>query len=129
MENSTTTTYNSTTQVFMPTSTVAFAVDNRDWNRLKNTVEKCDSKTNFWEVFASVFCGGTLSSFFTWLSITNNVANEKIRIILLCTTISCLVLAIVSFIASRGFKKQERAKIESIKNELRFIKDKRPPIL
>lgn len=126
MENNTTTIYNSTNEVFLPTGTVAFAVDNRDWNRLKSTVEKCDSKTNLWEVFASVFSGGALSGFFTWLSIRNTEGIEKSSTILLCTAITCFLLAIVCFIASKSFKKQERERIESVKNELKFIEDKRP---
>ncbi len=128
MENNSTTTYNSTTEVFLPTSTVAFIVDNRDWSRLKNTVDNCDPKTNLWVVFASVFGGGALSGLFAWLSIGNNEAIEKIKTILLCATATCFLLALVCFIASKSFKKQERAKIDSIKNELIFIEEKRPII-
>lgn len=128
MENNTTTTYNSTTRVYLPTSTVTFAIDYRDWNRLKETVMSCDSKTNLWEVFASVLCGGAISGFITWLSISNIAANEKVRTILICTAITCILVSIVCFIASKGFRKQERTKIASILKELKFIEEKRPQI-
>lgn len=128
MENNTTTSYNSTTPVYLPMSTITFAIDYRDWNRLKKTVESCDYKTNLWEVFASVLCGGAISGFITWLSISNIAANEKVRTILICTAITCILVSIVYFIASKGFRKQERTKIASILKELKFIEEKRPQI-
>lgn len=128
MENNTTTSYNSTTPVYLPMTTITFAIDYRDWNRLKKTVESCDSKTNLWEVFASVFCGGAISSFISWLSITDIDANEKIRTILICTACTCVLVSIVCFFASKSFRKQEKTKIKSILKELKFIEEKMPPI-
>ena len=128
MDNSTITSYNSTTQVFLPTSTVTFAIDNRDWMRLKKTVNDCRFNTNLWEVFASIFCGGSLSGFITWISLPNDAINEKSRIILLCIAVTCALISIVCFIASRSFIRQEKTRIESIKKELLFIEDKRPPL-
>lgn len=124
MGNTTETTLKATTMVVIPTSTESIAVDKRDWKRLKSTVESCNFHTNYWEDLASLFFGGTLSGLFAWLSVSNNEANIKSRMMIICAVIICFLLSIVCYIASRGYTKQKKATIESIKNELKFIEDK-----
>ncbi len=123
MENNNTTSYNSKNQVFLPMSTESFAIDKRNWSRIKDTVENCVFHTNWWEIASSVFGGGTVSAFITWLSLPRISENKITRIILLCASFTCLIIAILCFLGSLGLKGKNRTTIESVKKEIKFIED------
>lgn len=123
MENNNTTSYNSKNQVLLPMSTESFAVDKRNWNRIKDAVDNCVFHTNWWEILYSVFGGGTITAFVTWLSLPKIPENKMTCIILLCATFACFAIAILCYLGSLDSKRQNITTIDSVKKEIKFIED------
>lgn len=100
----------------------SFVVEQRNWNRLKETVEAFNpSSNNWWANFTGVFLGMSASAFITRVSLLDNTSTSDVRLILLCVAIASLVMAILCFIASLSRKKEHSVSVEQIKKEMEFI--------
>lgn len=110
--------------VELPKSTRSHVVESRDWDRLKDTAEKCKFEKNWWDVAASVFAGAAASAAATWLSIFRNTDMTIEATVLLVAAIACVLLSVVCFIAGSKNDSIKESKVSDILKEIKFIEDK-----
>lgn len=120
------TTFTTESQVNLPKNHFFYTIDERNWERLKKVVNKCNYKTNWWEVFTSAFLGISGSALITLLSISRSCENKIIRVVLICASISFFVLALICFFGSYSFRKNNKSSVELIKDELVYIEETFP---
>ena len=101
-------------------------VDKTDWNRLKREVNRCKHQIDWWMNIAFAFFGIAGSAFITWLSLPNEIENERAQTVLMCTAIACFVIGFVSLFAHFSFVGHYTADIDDVKQVVTDIEDKLP---
>jgi len=109
--------------VTLPTTHNSFAMDRREWNRLKTTVNSCQINGQWFMSIAFCFFGIAGSAFVTWISLYSQQGVDSIKLVLLIGAIasSCIGMLCVWFQISQN--KNQTTSIQSVKDEIKYIEE------
>lgn len=120
-------TYQEDRTVTLPVASDSFAIEKREWNRLKNLVSNCKTNREWFMSIAFSFFGFAGSAFITWLSLGSQEGMEITRLILMMATIVSLLMGVICLVFQWYLNKNHSDSIESIKDEIQFIEGGIPP--
>lgn len=109
--------------VTLPTSHNFFAMDRREWNRLKNTVNSCRINGHWFMSVAFCFFGIAGSALITWLSLHSQQGIDNIKLVLLIGAIASCLIGILCVWSQSLQNKNQTTSIQSIKDEIEFIEE------
>lgn len=109
--------------VTVPTTHNSFAMDRREWNRLKATVNGCKTNGQWFMSIAFCFFGIAGSAFVTWISLLSQQGIDKIKLVLLIGTIVSICIGILCVWFQSCQNKNEVTSIQSIKDEIEYIEE------
>lgn len=109
--------------VTVPTTHNSFAMDRREWNRLKATVNGCKTNGQWFMSIAFCFFGIAGSAFVTWISLLSQQGIDKIKLVLLIGTIVSICIGILCVWFQSWQNKNEVTSIQSIKDEIKYIEE------
>ena len=110
-------------RVSLPMSPSSFVIDKREWERLKDIVEKCKSDGKWFKSIAFCFFGISGSAFITWLSLTSQQGIEIKQLVLLIVTIVSVVIGALCIGVQYFLNRNKEMSIQAIKDELKFIEE------
>lgn len=116
--------YKTSHNVMLSAEPSFIAVDKTDWERIKRDLNTCKSSYDWWTCFGSIFLGGFLSAIITRLSLTDSPENKDIKMILLCSSLACLVVGIVCFIARKNNDNFMKKSLLDIKQDIEDVEKK-----
>ena len=115
--------YKENRTITLPSASASIAIEKREWERLKSTVNKCKGENQWFMSIAFCFFGIAGSAFVTWISLYSQENLETIRLFLLITTIVSVIIG-GAFIAFQLYINSEyKSSLSSIKDEIQFIED------
>ena len=109
--------------VTVPTTHDSFAMDRREWNRLKAAVNGCKTNGQWFMSIAFCFFGIAGSAFVTWISLLSQQGIDKIKLVLLIGTIVSICIGILCVWFQSWQNKNEPTSIQSIKDEIKYIEE------
>lgn len=109
--------------VTLPSEHNSFAMDRREWNRLKETVNSCKMIGQWFMSVAFCFFGIAGSAGITWISLLSSQSVEKIRLVLLIVAIASVIIGILCLWFQFSENKNQTTSIQSIKNEIKYIEE------
>lgn len=116
-------TYQESRKVTLPSASTALAIEKREWERLKKTVNTCKTENQWFMSIAFCFLGIAGSAFVTWLSLLSQEKLVTIRLVLIITVIVSIVLGLICVAFQLYINKNHRTTITSIKEEIQYIED------
>lgn len=114
-------TYKEDREITLPAASSSLAVEKREWERLKNIVNKCKKENQWFMSVAFCFFGIGGSAFFTRLSLLSQKELSNIQLVLMIVTITSLVVGGICIAFQVYLNRNERSNIESIKEEIYYI--------
>ena len=114
-------TYKEDRKVTLPVAHTSFAIEKREWNRLKDTVNRCSTDSQWFRSIAFCFFGIAGSAIITWLSLSSQKEVEQIRLILLIATIVSFLVGIIFLVFQLYINKKNGSSIDAIKSEIEYI--------
>lgn len=109
--------------VTLPTTHNSFAMDRREWNRLKTTVNGCKTNGQWFMSVAFCFFGIAGSAFVTWISLYSQHGIDSIKLVLLIGTIASICIGILCVWFQSWQNKSQATSIQSIKDEIEYIEE------
>ena len=109
--------------VTVPTKHDSFAMDRREWNRLKTAVNGCKTNGQWFMSIAFCFFGIAGSAFVTWISLLSQQGIDNIKLVLLIGTIVSVCIGILCVWFQSWQNKNESTSIQSIKDEIEYIEE------
>lgn len=116
--------YKTSHNVMLSAEPSFIAVDKTDWERIKRDLESCKSSYDWWTCFGSIFIGGFFSAIITRCSLTDSPENKEIKIILLCSSIACLIIGILCFVARKNNDNAFNKSLSNIKQDIKDVEKK-----
>lgn len=121
MATNSTLSYIESRSVTLPPAHNSFAMDRREWNRLKATVNSCKTNGQWFMSVAFCFFGIAGSAFVTWISLFSQQGIDDIKLVLLLGTIVSICIGILCVWFQLWQNKNQTSTIESIKKEIDYI--------
>jgi hypothetical protein len=109
--------------VTVPTTHDSFAMDRREWNRLKAAVNGCKTNGQWFMSVAFCFFGISGSAFITWISLFSQTGIDNIKLVLLIGAIASFIVGILCVCFQYLQNKNQTSSIESIKSEISYIEE------
>lgn len=116
-------TYQESRKVTLPSASTALAIEKREWERLKKTVNKCKTENQWFMSVAFCFFGIAGSAFVTWISLLSQTNIDTIRLVLIISAIVSLVLGGICIAFQLYININHRTTISSIKDEIQYIEE------
>lgn len=121
MATNSTLSYKESRFVTLPPAHNSFAMDRREWERLKETVESCKTNGQWFMSVAFCFFGIAGSAFATWLGLFSQQGMDKVKLVLVIGTIVPIIIGILCVWVQLWQNKNQTSSIESIKKEIEYI--------
>lgn len=115
--------YKENRTVTLPPAHNSFAMDRREWERLKTTVNSCKINGQWFMSVAFCFFGISGSAFITWISLFSQTGIDKIKLVLLIGAIASFIVGILCVCFQYLQNKNQTSSIESIKSEISYIEE------
>ena len=114
-------TYKEDRKVTLPGAHPSVAIEKREWSRLKDTVDRCSTDSQWFMSIAFCFFGIAGSAFVTWLSLFSQKGIEQIRLILLIASIVSLLAGGMFLFFQLYINKKHTSSVDMIKREIEYI--------
>lgn len=116
-------TYKEDRLITLPVAHTSFAIEKREWIRLKATVNSCSTDSQWFMSVAFCFFGIAGSGFITWISLTSQQGIGSIQLTLIITSIVSVLLGVMCSIFQIYLNKKHTSSIDNIKREIEFIEE------
>ncbi len=113
--------YKENRSVMLPPAHNSFAMDRREWERLKTTVESCKTNGQWFMSVAFCFFGIAGSAIVTWVSLLSQQGIDDIKLVLVLSAIASICIGLLCVWFQYLQNKNETSSIESIKKEIEYI--------
>ena len=113
--------YKEDREVVLPPAHPSFAMEKREWERLKNTVNRCSTDSQWFMAIAFCFFGIAGSAIVTWISLLSQAGIDIIRLALLIGAIVSIIVGGTFVAFQRYINKNHSSSIEMIKEEIEYI--------
>lgn len=113
--------YKEDREVVLPPAHPSFAMEKREWERLKNTVNKCSTNSKWCMSIAFFFFGIAGSAFFSWFSLSSQDDIDNTRLVLLIVAIVSIIVGVIFVVFQIYINKKHSSSIEAIKEEIEYI--------
>lgn len=116
--------YKTSHNVMLSSEPSFIAVDKTDWERIKRDLNSCKSIYDWWTCFGSIFLGGFFSAIITWLSLDSSPENKEMRLILLCSSIACLFIGVICFVARKNNESTMKKSLSDVMQDIDDVEKK-----